>query len=253
MPTLVVPRANAETQIVHVGLLQVPIEFDGQISSGEYSKDAIDYRYFISDLVPSRNPEAHLYVKHDSGGMTYFGIDIPSSTEHQKSNSLRVFFDTLNTGKSEIGTPGVYELYLKFSSPSSVSPTDTDTTEGTAFRVAFNKGSDYDWKYAFAPSPLSSANHSQFEVEIRTAILTKNSTDIGFYTSYADEKGILTIPEFSASSTGDWARLSYEDVVVPELGWVDLAFTALLVAAVCLVKRAGSEKQVSPELCTRPA
>jgi hypothetical protein len=244
-----IPFAYADMQEILVGLSQVPVNFDGQIGSGEYSNDTIDYTYFIFNGIPSKNPEGHLGVKDNvNDGMTYFGIDIPSSTEHQEENLFILIFDTMNQIKEDPGAKGVYELSLSFSDSNPIEQ-EAKPPIGTSFQKKFSKGQDYDWKYAFAPSPLNPANHTQFEVKVRTDILTEYSTNIGFITGYADAKGVIKIPDPSILSPDDastaWARLKYISTPVSEFQWKDLTLVGPIAAAAILAKLAASNKPLS--------
>ena len=68
---------------------------------------------------------------------------------------------------------------------------------GIPFSRDFHKGEDYDWRYFFAPSPLSSTPHVQIKSKFKTDILLRSdnsSREIIFFGSYFDYNGMLLFP-----------------------------------------------------------
>ena len=111
------PKVKADTtskyQGIEVGLLQVPVNFDGRVSEGEYSSDAKDYNFhWVQIFEPQTITEGHLYVKYSD--FVYLGIDIPiAGSNLPRGSNLNLVVDTNNTGITEgENAEGVYNLYL---------------------------------------------------------------------------------------------------------------------------------------------
>jgi|GEM_PF-6851826 len=171
-------------RVIVVTQAEVAVTRDGQVSAGEYDQDSADNKYDIFAQRSPFTPEAHLYVKND-GNWTYFAIDSPTDRGKSTKRELILDFDTKNLVRSH--SPGMYCLELCFDSspekpkecrPISFHPPTLDKT--------YRRGSDYDWQYFFGPSPLGADPHAQFEIQIRTSILTNSSQSIGFHSFYYD-------------------------------------------------------------------
>jgi len=218
-----VPRIYAQSDGIDVGLLSVPVTFDGHISEGEYNYDTKDNEFHYFPVIdPESWAEGHLYVKYSD--FVYFGIDIPVA-DVKRGYTLELWFDTNNTRVPEGSkAEGVYNLALD--SSSSKGPTElNDHFTGTPLKELFTKGKDYDWKYFFGPSPLSQNNHPQFEIKISTKILTKYSNEIGFDASFATSKGFLAIPrdEF-------WGVMKFRETVIDEFSLPQLLLVGSIAA-----------------------
>jgi hypothetical protein len=209
-----IPLAYAQGLELLVGLLEVPVTRDGQISEGEYNNDTIDNKFEIHIQNSSFVPEGHIYAKFEPT-WTYFGFDFPTDIIENTRRDLVLYFDTPNTGKQTDGAPGVYNLELKFTSPKNPYEADLFPPVGTPFIESFKKGEDYDWQYSFGPSPLNPTPHTQFEVQILTDILSEYSNEIGFGASYLDStRNALS---FYSHSPILWIKMKYLQQVVPEL------------------------------------
>jgi hypothetical protein len=191
-----IPSVYGQTQtsgrIIQVGIEQYPVDFESPISKDEYDKDTIDNVY--SPLI-GRKTIGHLYVKRDSE-FTKFIADFPTSVSNPNGYGFGLFFDTKNSNKFALGSEGVYTLRIR--STSSSPPTEIpDPVSGIPFSRDYHKGVDYDWRYFFAPSPLSSKPHVQVKAEFKTDIILRSdnaSREIIFYSGENDANGVVEIP-----------------------------------------------------------
>jgi hypothetical protein len=170
-------------RIIQVGIEQYPVDFENPIVPGEVNKDAIDNVYPPRF---GRASEGHLYVKRDSE-FTKFIADFPTGVSNQKGFSVDFIFDTKNSNKEVLGAEGVYNLNLD--THSSLPPAEVPDVTGIPFARDFHKPEDYDWRYFFAPSPLSSTPHVQVKAKFKTDILLRSdnsSREIIFFSSYLD-------------------------------------------------------------------
>jgi hypothetical protein len=183
---------------IDVGTLVYPVTepLDGHLRPGEWDKDTIPYKFNAVQVTPGKSPEAYLRAKYSD--FTYFGIDIPSSTSHEIEDTFLLIFDTNNVKSDAPHASGVYNLVIYFGS--TTTPEEVAIpAEGWRFpERGYTKPKDYDWSYYFGPSAFFNFPHSQFEVKIRTDILTNSgkSMKIGFNSSYVDANGILLIPNY---------------------------------------------------------
>ena len=200
-------------QEVDVGLLLVPVDFDGHVSPGEYDKDTIDYRYWGSPV-----PEGHLHVKND-GTWTFFGLqflgDEETSTPYRRIFSM--WFDTQNTGRQGFNIPGVYTFQIEFRDPRN--PIEIDPGKaypwmentGTPFVSAFVRGKDYDWKYHFEGG-------TQLEIKIKTEILTRYFNEIGITSGFlGPNQNMISINGQTVDHPYEmWLPLKFKDAVLTD-------------------------------------
>jgi hypothetical protein len=84
-------------------------------------------------------------------------------------------------------SPGMYCLELCFdSSPEKPKECRPISIHPSTLDKSYRRGRDYDWQYFFGPSPLGADPHAQFEIQIRTSILTSATQSIGFWSFYYD-------------------------------------------------------------------
>ncbi len=204
------PYANAQrSETIQVGVASVLVKPDGRISLGEYA-DTTGYKYHYHNLVRGYNPpetsEGYLLVK-DDGLWTYFGADIVGFDRNQGPLSIFFVFDTMNRGSMATAAEAVFTLNLRSDSARG-SPIEEENLfpMGIYFFHVAQRGPDYDWQYYFGPSPRNSDPHPQFEIQVRSDILTKYAYDIGFVSGYTDAQGALSIPDLLKE---DWAKLQF--------------------------------------------
>ena len=237
-----VPRVYAQKREIPVGILQVPVTLDGQISEGEYpSSDSSDNLYDIYGQRTSFKPEAHLYVKNDST-WTYFGFDSPTDHGGTHEGFFRLSFDTQKSGKWGESEPGVYSLRLDFKGSSAPTEVKLSVAQiGQEFMNVFKRGQDYDWQSVVGPSPLSSEPHRQFEVKILTEILRKHYSTIGFCSGvYDSNRNQFLISDQTPGVM--WIDMTYKDIPVPELSLPQLGMILATTSAAVLVNRARTNK-----------
>jgi hypothetical protein len=195
-------RTTTRPQEVDVGLLLVPVDFDGHVSPGEYDKDTIDYRYWGSPV-----PEGHLHVKND-GTWTFFGIEFLGDEETNKpyKRVFSIWFDTQNTGKQERNIPGVYTFDIQFSDPKKPVEFSEMAKAGIPFMNAFVRGSDYDWKYYFEEG-------TQLEIKIKTEILRKHSNEIGIASTFVGPNSNLVSSDIPYRM---WVPMKFKDTPLSE-------------------------------------
>ena len=171
----------------------------------------------------------------------WFGVGVPTSAG-LKEPFLDIEFDINNSGNEDPGTPNVYNLVLD-SGPNGLFETDhvEDSTgqkfyyAGTPFLKAFpgGRGTIYDWAYTTKPYP-------QFNVEISTKVLTQYSSKINFSSVYIDSHGTINWADGLY-----WAKLNFEQEVIPEFGLKEAVAATALGAGLVAAKVVKSKKEWS--------
>jgi hypothetical protein len=204
--------------------------------------DTNDYKAFGQTQFPNQSDqyqmEGHLRTKFND--YTWFATEFPAIPVVYQNPELMFIWD-INPGKNE-----EYNLVLKWG-PNGIFEADhtqDDSTppqifyyEGTSLYKVFHRGVDYDWKYAFAPSETYSKPHPQFNVKIRTDILTKYSKIIDF------------APTFIGYGSIDWfsgmGRFNYVQQALPEFGLKEAVAATALGAGLIAAKIVKSKKEWS--------
>ncbi len=221
--------------------------FTGAVDRSWYG-DTNDYKVSaMTQIIGQSNQypmEGHLRTKFDE--YTWFGADIPTNTYSTEFPGFWLIFDTKNTGNDSGGALDVYNLALDSFPDGKMIEIDKVTYSngsmylaGNPFFKAFSRGKDYDWKYVFAPSKLNSKPHPQFNVKIRTDILTKYSDKINVSASYIDALGSIDWV------TGEWGKLRFVQQTIPEFEWKELVAVTAIGAGLVAAKVVKNKKEWS--------
>jgi hypothetical protein len=172
--------------VIQVPIATIPITRDGHVTSEEYA-DARNYSLSCTTLFQSCTSNARFYVKYDAN-WTYFALDDPDG--HQDD------FD-LDLG-SKVARDSIYRLYLDFSGYLGARELP-DPYCCTPFSEAFVKGRDYSWQFSHKQLSVGLKDHMQFEVQIRTALVFKQSGASQFGISTCCQPGIVSIPKWGST------------------------------------------------------
>jgi hypothetical protein len=217
--------------------------FTGAVDQSWYG-DTNDYKATAMTNIPDQTTqypiEGHLRTKFNE--YTWFGIEAPTSTDRRGAPSLVLLFDTLNKGITGQGAEGVYNLVIN-SGTTEIEYVEDSTGKkfywsGTALFRNFSRGTDYDWKYSFSPSVLSPTSHAQFNVKIKTTILTKYFDKVNIYFIFFDDRGQI---HWAPS----WEKLNYVQQALPEFGLKEAVAATALGAGLVAAKVAKCKKEWS--------
>jgi hypothetical protein len=204
------PVAFAQTPVYDVQVPRAvnPVTLDGEIGPNEYV-DAANYSLACYDVVVAWGFEAgnatcstksRLYMKYDVR-WTYFGFDNPEGTSVYDSFhyvGANLSFD-IEDSKAKDHT---LRLNLEFESNTDTQPHETsDPYCCTPMFQVYSRGKEYNWRFHFGPSSLTSQPHAQFEIQVSTKLLASYSPPrISFsFCCAGSTKGLLGFPNAGSS------------------------------------------------------
>ena len=219
------PVVFAQTPVydVQVPRASSPVTLDGEIKRSEY-EDAANrsltcYNPAVAEGLMSGNVTcstlSRLYIKYDSQ-WTYFGFDNPEgirvyNTFYNVGALLNFDIDDIHAKDNR------YRLSLMFENQMDIQPHEkSDPYCCTSMYQVYMRGKDYNWRFHFGPSSLSSNPHVQFEIQFSTKLLASYSRP-RFAFSFCcagSTKGVLGFP--GAESAG-FATLHFSEPITYRL------------------------------------
>ena len=181
------PSIHTQTPAVQAAIARVPVTLDGRVQSGEYG-DTRGYPYNCKILTVQNGEitflpcasQSRMYVKYDLN-WTYFGFDFVNDTDPGAYCWMNFDLENRPSAKDSTYRLGV-EISDRSSNPTPGTPlfagNSPDPYYGTSFSDVFKISTDYSYAAYWGSSALSSIPHIQFELQIRTRLITTSYSPV---------------------------------------------------------------------------
>jgi len=201
----------------------------------------------FKDVPEDYHPEGYFRSKFYEDRFSVL-VDIVSDKQVNKNDYMYFIFDTKNSGIGDPGTPGVYCLWLRYTSDSPDSLIST-TPKSAALPGNPFPSNTVKFKSSLGPSPRSLENHKLIEAEFDLNLLTKYSKNIGFNFSATSFLGKKDSGYYGAY-TFEYNPAPYESIYfsnettpVPELWHLGAILAIVLGGTAIANRRIKKEKQ----------